>query len=262
VARTNLRELLLLMKLPFFGLGRPSAEPIRYHGRSGDGVRFLVAEPVDPSKPMAHMDDAGVMVWVASQLTAQHNENPHVGQDNRLTFRPAEIIAFLGQSRGGSQHAKLEAALQRLANTAVTIWLGKTGLYIAQEPLLLSFERPGPRVHGLWSLTVPSWITEEIFRQRMLTINPASLELGGLERCLYRWARAHTGGLIDSHYRIDLASAHAKAGARDTPRKFAFRVSQIAERGPLLGYTLAIERDGRDRILVITWPLSLEDIVP
>lgn len=246
-----------LMERPFFSLSKsPRTKPILYRANDVEVQVFGM-----PKHGMATIWDADVLIWAASQIVRA--ENLGLATSRFFRFTPYQLLRGVGRPTGNQQYVLLKAALARLQSTviATTIrngehWRRRQFSWINEWEEMAT--RTG-RVEGI-EFVLPDWFYNSVIdRSLVLTIDPAYFRLtGGIERWLYRVARKHAG-----HQRqgwvFELAHLHAKSGSLARASDFALDIRRIAERQPLPGYRLLIERKARSELLRIL-PVELSTV--
>lgn len=246
-----------LMERPFFSLAKSRrTKPILYKTKDVEVQVFGM-----PEHGMATIWDADVLIWAASQIVVA--ENAGLSTSRFIRFTPYQLLRGVGRPTGNQQYLLLKAALSRLQSTviATTIrngahWRRRQFSWINEWEELTT--RAG-RVEGM-EFVLPEWLYNSVVdRSLVLTIDPAYFRLtGGIERWLYRVARKHAGRQHHG-WLFEIAHLHVKSGSLARVSDFALDLRRIAERQPLPGYRLRIERDDRRELLRIL-PAALSTV--
>ncbi len=246
-----------LMERPFFSLAKsPRTRPIIYKTADVEVQVFAM-----PEHGMATIWDADVLIWAASQLVEAENRGLETSRFFR--FMPYQLLRATGRATGNRDYQLLKAALSRLQSTviATTIrngkhWRRRQFSWINEWEEMTTL---AGRVEGM-EFVLPEWFYNSVIdRSLVLTIDPDYFRLtGGIERWLYRVARKHAGHQPHG-WLFEVAHLHAKSGSLSRPSDFALDLRRIAERQPIPGYRLRVEREGRREMLRIR-PLNLSTV--
>ena len=229
-----------LMAYPFFSLAKTHrTTPIDYRMNE-----IAIRVEAVPEHGMATIWDADVLIWAASQIVAARDAG--LATSRLLAATPREILIFCGRGTGARDYHRLKAALDRLQSTTVA-----TSLHQASQRQLHRFSwinewRQRADAHGNADgidFIVPDWFYRAVLDDALiLTIDRAYFGLtGGLERWLYRLVRKHAG-TQRSGWRFDFRHLHAKSASLSPYRRFAFELRDLAQRQPLPGYHLTVQR--------------------
>jgi plasmid replication initiation protein len=248
----SLRELVFFAKWPVFALC-PRAEKIDYLGWENKTAfrLFVLADNIEIG--LATLKDSDVLIFAISELVRRFNNG--LPLDQALQFQPTQLLRLIGRGAGGRQIKLLEDALQRLRSTTVRLMRqskSKETYSSDSFNLLEDFYRPPTRSSDQWSIQLPAFIKKEIELRRFLKIPPAALQLSGLERRLYSWARAHAGGRGYETWEISLRDARTKAASIDRLSKFSAAINRVAGKNRLPGFNLEIKNTGPGEVLVFT----------
>ena len=238
-----------LMERPFFSLAKARrTAPILYE--AGD-IRVEVYAV--PEHGMATIWDADVLIWAASQIVEAENRGFKTSRFLRIT--PYQLLIAIGRQTGSRDYKLLKGAFTRLQSTVIrTTIRGGEHWRRHQFSWINEWEecttRDG-RVEGM-EFVLPDWFYRGVIdRSLVLAIDPAYFRLtGGIERWLYRVARKHAGRQPKG-WLFEIAHLHEKSGSLVRVSDFALQIRHIADRQPLPGYRLRIERDGRRELLRI-----------
>ncbi|MDA9478875.1 hypothetical protein XI03_31180 [Bradyrhizobium sp. CCBAU 65884] len=250
---TDMRQLVPFAKYPIFALA-PGQRRVEFKDRVGDKF-FYFFVTTDDASYIPTLSDSDILIYLVSLLTASFNRGEILSTE--LPFRPNDALRFLGRHTGGRQRSFLAASLRRLerANFIGNIPLGST-VSLPPGTLIERFDWPEgddlPR-----TIHVPSWMLHQVQQKQILRIDPASLRLRGLERCINEWARVHASRAVTSPWTIKISYAWFKAGGLREPRseggfrKFRFALRRVVERNALPGYHLSLCGTGKDASLAI-----------
>jgi len=235
-----------IMERPFFSLAkRKRVAPIEY--RVGD---IWVRVEASPSRGMATIWDADILLWAGSQLVEARAKG--LKTSPWLRGVPHQMLKFMGRGTRPDDYDRLFAALGRLQATNVTTNIRQGERQRAHQFSWLSewercIGRDGTH-HGV-DLVVPNWFYSGVLESRLiLAVDPVYFQLtGGIERWLYRVVRKHAGWQ-GAGWQFTLPQLHTKSGSAARLSDFAFDIRQLAKRQALPGYWLEIFRrsDGVD----------------
>jgi plasmid replication initiation protein len=238
------------MERPFFSLAkRKRVEPIDY--RVGD---VWVRVEASPSRGMATIWDADILLWAGSQLVEARAKG--LKTSPWLRAPPYQILKFMGRGTRKDDYERLFAALGRLQGTNVTTNLRQGDRKRAHQFSWISeWERCVGRdgtQYGI-DLVVPNWFYAGVLDDRLiLSADPAYFQLtGGIERWLYRVVRKHAGWQ-NTGWQFTFRQLHTKSGSAARFSDFALDIRQLADRQALPGYWLEIHRSPDDEILHFT----------
>jgi plasmid replication initiation protein len=231
----------ILMSYPFFSLAKaPRLKPIDYSSH-----KAMVHVAADGASTIPTIWDADILIWAASQVV--HGQNTRQPTSRRIKARPYDILCFLGRGRSKRNYDRLRNALDRLKGARITTSLGPEKI---EGPYTFSWidgwreaRDRADRAAGL-EIYLSDWFYKLTNQpQACLNLDSGYFRLtGGLERWLYLLARKH-GGRQETGWSFDLDYLHRKSGSL-TPRVTFIRdVRNIAKRGRLLDYDLAITRN-------------------
>ena len=240
-----------LMAYPFFSLAKtPRTEPIDF--RMGD---ITIRVEAVPEHGMATIWDADVLIWAASQIVEARDAG--IRTSRLMAATPHEILTFIGRGTSVRDYHRLKAALDRLQSTTVAISLRQTNQRHLHRFSWINEWTQRADTHGHANgidLIVPDWFYRAVLDEAlMLTIDRAYFGLtGGLERWLYRLVRKH-GGHQHAGWKFDFHHLYAKSASLSPFRRFAFELRDLAQRQPLPGYRLAVQREpGGCELLLFT----------
>jgi plasmid replication initiation protein len=231
----------ILMSYPFFSLAKaPRLKPIDYSSH-----KAMVQVAADGASTIPTIWDADILIWAASQVV--HGQNTRQPTSRRIKARPYDILCFLGRGRSKRNYDRLRNALDRLKGARITTSLGPEkieGLYTFSwiDGWREARDR-ADRAAGL-EIYLSDWFYKLTCQpQACLILDSGYFRLtGGLERWLYLLARKH-GGRQETGWSFDLDYLHRKSGSLAPRVTFIRDVCNIAKRGRLLDYDLAITRN-------------------
>ncbi|MDP4006318.1 replication initiator protein A [Methylobacterium sp. NEAU K] len=245
-ALTGPRSFTVVERYPVLSLtarepGRTGPHGGEFRGIEGGLRFFLRTHPARIGDPLATLADGGVLTFVATLLT--HRLNLQQSLAPPLIFTSAACLRALGRPVGGQQHRLLAAQIARLSNTVMSTDLR------GQHDCHRIIER-AERVDGRWQIDVSPFLTREVQEYRILQIDPCALDLRGLERRIYGWARTYCGGPTGT-YALPLKRAFVLSGSTDKPRRFRHALNAIVESNRLPGINLSLSGDGADTVLTL-----------
>lgn len=231
----------ILMAYPFFSLAKaPRVKPIDYRSR-----KAMVQVAVDGGSTMPTIWDADILIWAASQVV--QGQNTHQPTSRRIQARPYDILCFLGRGRSKRSYDRLRDSLDRLKGARITTSLGPEtieGVYTFRwiDGWREARDR-ADRAAGL-EIFLSDWFYKITSKpQACLTLDKGYFRLtGGLERWLYLLVRKH-GGRQEAGWSFDLDYLHRKSGSLTPQVTFIRDMRNIAKRGRLLDYDLAITQN-------------------
>jgi plasmid replication initiation protein len=240
-----------LMERPFFSLAkRKRIAPIEY--KVGD---VWVHVEASPSRGMATIWDADILLWAGSQLIEANAKGLKTSPWLRAT--PYQMLKFMRRGTRPVDYDRLFAALGRLQGTNVTTNIRQGDRQHAHQFSWISeWERCAGRDgrHYGVDLIVPNWFYTAVLDQRLiLSVDPVYFQLsGGIERWLYRVVRKHAGWQ-SAGWQFSLRQLHIKSGSAARFSDFALDIRQLVNRQALPGYWLEIFRHpGGEEILHFT----------
>lgn len=229
-----------LMERPFFSLAKAKrTQPILY--KAGDTEVQVYAVP---EHGLATIWDADILIWAGSHIVEALDRGLPTSRFFRFT--PYQLLTAIGRATGNREYQLLKGALTRLQSTVVKTTIRQGEHWRRQQFSWINeweeLTTASGRCLGL-ELVLPDWFYQGVLDRRLvLTIDPAYFRLtGGIERWLYRVARKHAGRQAEG-WRFELRHLHAKSGSLARFSDFALDVRRLAQRQPLPGYRLEIER--------------------
>ena len=237
------------MERPFFSLAkRTRLEPIEYNVGN-----VWVEVSANAQFGMATIWDADILIWAATQITEALDRG--LAPSRTIQFHPYNLLRSIRRTTGGKDYARLRAALERLAHTAV-----RTNIRANGKKKFTSFhwldswqetidEATGEPI-GM-TITLPNWLYEGITEQGLvLTIHEDYFLLtGGIERWLYRVARKHAGSQLDG-WAFTMRQLYDKSGSTARPSDFAIDIRKVVELNQLPEYELSLDRNGEGEEIV------------
>jgi plasmid replication initiation protein len=235
-----------LMERPFFSLAkRKRVDPIEY--KFGD---VWVHVEASPSRGMATIWDADILLWAGSQLVEAHAKG--LKTSPLLRAPPYQMLRFMGRGTRPDDYERLFAALGRLQGTNVTTNIRQGERRHAHQFSWISeWERCVGRdgTHYGVDLVVPNWFYAGVLdRALILTVDRDYFQLtGGIERWLYRVVRKHAGWQ-QAGWQFSFRKLHQKSGSAARFSDFALDIRRLASRQALPGYWLDLLRraDGEE----------------
>lgn len=237
-----------LMDFPFFSLQkRPRMEPMVF-----DDGRVSIA--VEPSpKGIATIWDKDLLIYVASLLSDRLERGLPVTATVR--FAAHDYLVQTGRSVSSRGYDLLLDSLYRLRNTSILTNIkagGETETrnfgWISDWKVIERVGSKGIRRMAGVEVTLTRWMFAAIVRdRRVLTISKEYFALDqGIERRLYELARRNcTKG---REWTVPLSLLAERCGSVRELRKFKSELKKIAERGGVLGFSVAMHEgpDGVD----------------
>lgn len=221
-------EVEAMMLFPFLALGEGRTKLIRFPDKSGQITHTV---ETDRAQGMAFIEDLNVLIWVITEL----RERIHVGgrprRDLVLSIARSDLLRFIGRERGGRQWKLLDATLERLCKTRVTTNLPRkvTGGEV-QTFTLLEDCSWGDAADPVLTLVPPQWLVDVVGnRDAIMRVNPASMRLTGIERCIYRYARARVPPEICSPVLLDPARAVDRFGSMGRAAGMRFKLKKLVK---------------------------------
>ncbi|WP_187277621.1 replication initiator protein A [Methylobacterium sp. WL18] len=252
---------MLLLREPFFALS--NKDRVRL---SEKGFQFaeekrgwnMTITTNDPDIGVAQVGDGDILVFAVSKIMEEFNvPGEHTADTlaSTIEFYPKELLSAIRRPnvKGGKTLTNLEAGLQRLMNTKISLKTGSV-LTDCEFTLLTAYHRGGRRKAGgeppRWSLTVPRWLLEEIASRdeaRVVWFNPKNFDLAGtggvkssqLEQLVACWAvgeRQYGPGMA---VMIRVLRAHKLSGMRGMS-KFVKALEKVATLDRLPDHTLKL----------------------
>lgn len=247
-----------LMDIATFGLGKsPRFKPIKY---DLNGALVTVQGGTDCG--MATIFDYDVFLFVVSYLVREMErvkEEVKKGHDVRLPprqIRPpvAELLKFCRRDDGGKQYKQLEATLERLSSTKISIKKHGTGKgrRVGMFSLIGGFKmltetRTG-NISEL-SIDIPNWVYDGVVRPDNPTVltlhNDYFLLHKGYHRFLHRLARK-AAGKAQAVYSIE--TLYERSGSTSPLKNFKSDIKKAIgalNNDPLPDYSVIYEKQGK-----------------
>lgn len=194
----------VMLNYPFLALGKGCTEELSFFDASNK-TRLVVT--TDRPDGMAFVSDVNVLIWVISELRERLLVRNEDRRDIVLSIAHSKLLRYIGKSPGGRQSKLLYGTLERLCATRVetNLPLKMTKGKVFTFHLLERCE-PSDADDPVWTITPPDWLIEVVQQKCIVRVNPDSMKLTGIPRCVYRYARATVG---DSVGFMDLDPARA-----------------------------------------------------
>jgi plasmid replication initiation protein len=236
------------MERPFFSLAkRPRVTPIQY--QVGD---LWVEVSGNPQFGIATIWDADILIWASTQVTEAIDRG--LQHSRTIRFHPYDLLRAIRRSTGGADYARLRAALERLAHTAVrtnirTQGKKKSASFHWLEAWSDAVDAKTGEPMGM-TITLPDWFYGGVVEQGgVLTIHEDYFLLtGGIERWLYRVARKHAGKQPQG-WRLTMKQLYQKSGSPARPADFALDVRRVVANNALPEYELSIYHTPDDEVV-------------
>ena len=152
-------------------------------------------------------------------MISELRERIHVRHEPRhsivLSIARSQLLRYIGKQRGGSQYDDLAASLERLCATHVktNLPLKMTGGKVQSFALLERYEPDDAyATDPVWTITPPEWLVDIVHQDLIVPVHPNSMNLSGIARCVYRYARATIGDTTRCVH-LDPARAADRFGA-------------------------------------------------
>jgi len=231
-----------VMERPFFSLSkRPRLVPIEY--QVGD---VWVEVSANPQFGMATIWDADILIWAATQVTEALDRGHDAARV--IQFHPYNLLRSIRRSTGGTDYARLRAALERLTHTAVrTNIRGQGAKKFASFHWIESWTETINEATGEpmgMTITLPEWLYQGIVgRGGVLTIHEDYFLLtGGIERWLYRVARKHAGKQ-QTGWSFTMRQLYVKSGSTARFSDFAIDARRVIHGNQLPEYLSTVRRN-------------------
>lgn len=200
----------VMLEYPFLALAEGQTAELRFPGAS-DGTRLVVT--TNRPNGMAFVSDMNVLIWVICELRERLLIRGEHRRDIVLSIAHSKLLRYIGKSPGGRQSKLLHGTLERLCATRVetNLPLKMTKGKVFTFHLLERCERSDVD-DPVWTITPPDWLIEVVRQKCIVRVNPDSMKLNGIARCVYRYARAKLGdgvGFVD----LDPARAADRFGS-------------------------------------------------
>lgn len=257
IADMPLRDQREMMERPFFSLAKSKRiKPIDY--TSPDGKAWVHVS-ANPDYGMATIWDADILIYCASVLADMARRGAN-DIPRKLHLMPYDLLRAIHRPTTGRAYELLGQSLDRLVATTIktNIRAEASSAASARGRREATFswldgwtqlvDERTERSRGM-TIELSNWFYEGVLMQGgVLSIDRAYFDLtGGRERWLYKVARKHAGGAGEGGFAISMPTLFEKSGAEGAYRRFKFEIAKIAERDPLPGYTLELERTGGKR---------------
>ncbi len=224
-------EVKAMMLFPFLALGEGRTEPIRFPDRSGQITHRVETER---ARGMAFIEDLNILIWVITSCASASTSlaNPDATSPYRSPVRP---VAVHREERGGFSGNCSNATTRTPAHDTHDrhaeqreAKAGDRGIEVQTFTLLedCSWDDAADPV---LTLVPPQWLVDVVGnRGRHHAGQPASMRLAGIERCIYRYARATVPPRSAAPY-LSIRPAPSIASARWGVRGYAFKLKKLIE---------------------------------
>lgn len=231
------------MEAPIFSLAtKPDKD--EWHWESKDGTRQLQVIP--SVRGRATQMDKDVLIYIISQLTEGLNRERSDTENRRIRFTVYDYLVSTNKLTGGSQYARLEEALDRMAGTRIKTNIQTGGTHIKQnfgiiERYQIVEKAPDDERMIALEVELSEWTYNAVKSREVLTINPDYFRLRKpLERRLYEIARKHCGH--QTTWAIDLELLQAKTGSKCALREFRRMLREIIDADILPDYRILLSK--------------------
>ena len=225
-------EAAVMLEYPFVALAHSRTEELRFPDASG---KITLVVKTDGTKGMAFVSDLNVLIWVITELHERVNVRDEHRDDIVLSIARSKLLRYIGKQPGGPQHKDLVETLERLHATRVETNLpskvtrGELHSFKLLERCDVDDTDPTDPV---WTLTPSDWLIDIVQKKHIKPINPDSMKLHGIERCVYRYARATVGDDSSRQVHLDPARAADRFGltGKGAVSMMRFRLKRMVEK--------------------------------
>jgi len=260
-----------LMDIAVFGLGKkPRFEAIEYDLKD---AHITVQGGVKSG--MATIFDYDIFLYMVSYLTREMErckEKVKGGEDAHLPPRKikppvSDLLKFCRRGDGGKQYKQIEAALERLKSTVISIKKKdgssrRAGFFNLIGDVKIASETKTGRVSEV-IISIPDWVYDGVVRvgnPAVLTLDPDYFLLDqGYHRFLHRLARK-AAGKGQATYNIE--TLYERSGTNRPIRSFKpdiKRAIKDLEKNPLPDYSVIYEKKGRKEHIIFTYTGEREE---